>query len=142
MRKRVYTLGSSNRGREEFIELLRHYGIKKLVDVRRFPTSRFEHFKRENIERVLRENGIEYLYLGEQLGGYRKKGYQHYTKTKDFRLGLERLMEIAGDNNTAIMCCERLPWRCHRRFIGRELASRGWMVVHVIDKDRTWIQGV
>jgi len=106
--------------------------------VRRFPTSKFEHFKRENLERELTKEGIEYFYLGKQLGGYRKGGYQHYVETKDFHVGLKGLMEIAKDNNAAIMCREKLPWRCHRRFIGEELTSRDWKVVHIIDKNKTW----
>ena len=49
----VYTLGTSNRGIDEFISILKAYGIELVVDVRRFPTSKFEHFKKENIERRL-----------------------------------------------------------------------------------------
>jgi len=82
----IYTLGSSTRTKEEFLRLLQHFGIRKVADVRRFPTSRFQHFQQP----------------------------------------------------TAILCAERFPWKCHRRFIGVELARRGWRVVHIIDEERTW----
>jgi hypothetical protein len=34
------------------------------------------------------------------------------------------------------LCAERLPERCHRRFIARSLEERGWQTVHLIDADR------
>ena len=41
----VYTLGTSTRGSEEFADLLVANNIDMVVDVRRFPTSRFDHFR-------------------------------------------------------------------------------------------------
>ncbi len=134
----IFTLGTSNRTPEEFIALLRHYGVRLLADVRRFPTSRFEHFKREHLAKLCRNAGVEYLYLGDELGGYRSGGYTAYMETEAFRAGLEKLEALAREKPTAVTCSERLPWRCHRRFIGRALADRGWHVRHVIDLDREW----
>ncbi len=34
----IFTLGTSTRSPEEFLALLKHYRIEKVVDVRRFPT--------------------------------------------------------------------------------------------------------
>lgn len=71
---KIYTIGHSNRGIEELLSLLRAYRIKLLVDVRAFPVSRkYPHFSRENIQQDLSQAGIEYLWLGKELGGYRKK---------------------------------------------------------------------
>ena len=47
--KLVYTLGTSTRSPEEFIELLREHSVVVVVDVRRFPSSQFEHFCREKL---------------------------------------------------------------------------------------------
>ena len=66
----IYTLGTSTRSEEEFIALLRHCRIETVVDVRSFPQSRFEHFTRENLERVLGAQGFSYVYLGKELGGF------------------------------------------------------------------------
>jgi len=134
----VYTVGSSNRKAEEFLNLLKIYGIKVLVDVRSFPTSKFEHFKRGILEEILLEKGIEYFYLGEELGGYRKGGYEKHMVTEKFQSGLVELLRIAGLKQTAIMCAERFPWKCHRRFISQELEKKGWSVVHIIDEKRIW----
>lgn len=135
----IYTLGSSNRSAEEFLELLRYYGIQALVDVRRFPTSHYPHFRREELADLVKGAGLEYHYLGQELGGYRSGGYENYTTTPDFGLGLERLEALAAERRVAVMCAERLPWRCHRRFIGLALKGRGWGIKHIIDVGRLWV---
>lgn len=137
--KLVYTLGTSTRAGEEFIELLSNHDVEVVVDVRRFPSSRFEHFRREKLERLLLEAGIDYIHMGEELGGYRRGGYQDFTTTSEFQSGLQKLEEIARKRSTAIICAERFPWRCHRRFIALELEKRGWQVSHIIDKGRNWV---
>jgi len=138
-KKNIFTLGSSTRSAQEFLDLLAHYQIEAIVDVRRFPTSRFDHFIRENLALLLEENGIAYLYLGEELGGYRNGGYEAYMESEEFEAGLERLQGVAQKKRVAIMCSERLPWKCHRRHIGRALQERGWEVQHLIDLGRVWI---
>ena len=62
--KLIYTLGTSTRSREEFIKLLSSHGVAVVVDVRRFLSSRFEHFRREKLEGLLSEAGIDYIYMG------------------------------------------------------------------------------
>ena len=136
--KSIYSIGSSTRGPREFVELLKAYKIETLADVRRFPTSRFEHFVEENLERILKGAGIEYIFLGDELGGMRRTGYEDYTTTEDFKEGVSKLEEIAEDKRTAFMCAERLPWKCHRRFIGFALRERGWRVIHIIEEKRVW----
>lgn len=135
----VYTLGTSTRSPKEFIELLLSHGVEVVVDVRKFPSSRFEHFYQENLARLLSEMGIDYVYMGVELGGYRRGGYQKFTTTSEFQLGLQKLEEIARKRKTVIVCAERFPWRCHRRFISLELEKLGWQVNHVIDKERDWL---
>lgn len=105
----IYSLGSSTRELPEFLDLLGAYDIQSLVDVRRFPTSRFEWFKKEHLAKVCQEAGLKYFYLGQELGGYRKGGYEEYTKSLEFRKALEELKKIAASKRTAFMCSERFP---------------------------------
>ena len=128
---KIYTLGTSTRSAEEFVSLLSSLGAEAVADVRRFPSSRYEHFKRENLARLLQEAGLAYIYLGEEMGGYRRGGYESFLDSEQFRQGLEQLEAV-------IICAERLTWRCHRRFIGAELQRRDWEVIHVIDHNRMW----
>lgn len=135
--KRIFTIGHSNRNLEELAHILRHYGVKVLVDVRHFPRSgRNPHFNKEVLEIKLSETDIEYEWL-EDLGGFRKCGYEEYTKTEQFSNSLKMLAGTASKKNTAFMCAE-LDWRaCHRRYIASELQKTGWKVVHILDRNRT-----
>ncbi|MCS7124190.1 MAG: DUF488 domain-containing protein [Candidatus Bathyarchaeota archaeon] len=130
----VWTIGHSNRSINTFLELLKEHEIQVLVDVRSFPTSKIEHFKRESMEKWLPENGIEYVWLGKELGGYRKGGYRRHMRTKVFGEGIKKLVEIAIQKRTCIMCMEANPKYCHRRFIAAHLERKGAHVVHVIAK--------
>ena len=134
----IYTLGTSDREMEEFIDLLKIYDIQVLIDVRRFPTSKFEWFKRKNLPRALAKRMIGYVFLGNELGGYRKEGYDAHLSSEDFQKGLEKIESIAIYDRVAIICSERMPWKCHRWLIARILKERGWEVLHIIEEDRLW----
>ena len=136
--KSIYTIGTSNRSIEDFMEILKTYGIKCVIDVRRFPTSKFKHFKRENLANQLESSGYHYDHLGEHLGGYRSGGYENYMKTDPFQKTLDRVEKMAEKESSVIVCAERLPWRCHRRFIAHELVKRGLKVVHILEKNKIW----
>ena len=71
---RIYTVGHSTRALAELIGVLKAHGIELLADIRSFPASaRHPQFNKENLEQALRQSGIEYFWLGRELGGYRKK---------------------------------------------------------------------
>ncbi len=132
-------MGTSNRSLEEFLEILRHWSMGQVVDVRRFPTSsRYPWFHKESLARALVEAGVIYVPMGEELGGYRKGGYQAFTQTEVFREAISRLESLALQAPTALLCAERLPWRCHRLIISKILEAKGWQVTHILDKGRTW----
>jgi len=134
----IYSLGTSTRSKAEFTGLLQSHGIEMVIDVRRFPSSRIEHFKQQPLVRLLAEAQIDYLYLGEELGGYRSGGYRAFTATSEFEQGIDIVERMAAQKRSAILCAERLPWRCHRRFITSELQKRGWQITHIIDEKQTW----
>ncbi|KPJ53925.1 hypothetical protein AMJ39_02760 [candidate division TA06 bacterium DG_24] len=136
----VYSLGTSTRSFDEFARILATYGIETVVDVRRFPTSKYDHFRIDQFSRLLADRGVEYIYLGESLGGYRKGGYRDYACSVEFRRGVEQLGQLASERTTAIVCAELLPWRCHRRYISRALETRGWRVIHLLDERRAYRQ--
>ena len=136
---RIWTIGHSNRSIEVFLELLREHSIQVLADVRSFPTSKIEYFRREEMERWLPENGVEYVWLGKELGGYRKGGYKRHMRTKLFREGVKKLLEIAKQNRTCIMCMEKNPKYCHRRFLSAYLERKGVEVIHIIEKGQASI---
>ena len=64
------SIGHSTHPLEGFVGLLRQHRVEVVVDVRTSPFSRFNpQFNRDNLLLGLREAGIRYLFLGEELGG-------------------------------------------------------------------------
>jgi uncharacterized protein (DUF488 family) len=137
--KRIFTLGTSNRSEEDFIEIILSYGINTVADVRSFPRSKILTFTQEYLADLLRREGLKYSFLGPELGGLRKGAYSAYTETDEFKLGIDKLEEIAAVGTVVIICAEKFPWKCHRRWIAKELHHRGWTVEHIIDKGKVWI---
>jgi uncharacterized protein (DUF488 family) len=136
----VLTVGHSTREQEDFIALLKAYGVKRLVDVRAIPRSRHNpQFNREQIGPALRRVGIGYLHM-PALEGLRHaqpssfntawrnagfRGFADYMQTPEFARGLLRLMKLARLERTAIMCAEAVSWRCHRSLIADALLAHG-----------------
>lgn len=144
----VHTIGHGNRAADEFVALLQQARIERLVDVRAFPASRrHPQFAREALERALAEARIEYLWEGVALGGRRRpapgspnsalrnasfRAYADHMMRSAFQEGLERVIRLAGEKPTAIMCAERLPWHCHRYLIADSLVARDIPVLHIV----------
>ncbi len=157
----VFTVGHSNMTEDEFLELLEGHGIRTIVDVRTSPYSRFApHFNQRELRSALRNRGIAYAFGGEKLGGrpsdpalYKDgvipEGHADYLNLVDypavarqpwFREGVERLLELAADAPTAMMCSEEDPNRCHRHhLVAQALLKRGVVVRH-IRKDGSFVK--
>ena len=148
----IYTIGHSTRTLDELVAALRGHGITTLVDIRSFPMSRrLPHFNRESLETELPRCGIACVWLKE-LGGRRKKirddspntglrndsfrNYADYMMTEEFAAGIDRLVEIAERGSTAIMCAERVWFRCHRMLVSDYLTAHGHIVLHIDDEKR------
>jgi uncharacterized protein (DUF488 family) len=137
--KLIYTLGTDRRTEEEFAELLDAYQIRAVVDVRRFPTSKLEYFRQEALRQTLQGLGVAYYWMGPGLGGFRKGGYEAYSRTEEFQQAIGALEEIAlREAPAVVLCAERFPWKCHRRWIARELQRRGWRIRHILEVGRVW----
>ncbi|WP_160688459.1 DUF488 domain-containing protein [Clostridium sp. C2-6-12] len=149
----VYTIGHSNLLAEDFIALISKYNIERVIDIRSVPYSKYySQFNTEILSLILKEKGIKYSYDGERLGGrisdtscYLNKqlptrktnvaeliNYE-VLKTKDwFNKGINNLIELAQNENIAIMCSEENPERCHRNLlVGRRLLELGIKVYHI-----------
>jgi uncharacterized protein (DUF488 family) len=133
----IYTIGHSTRSFEDFLKILKKYGINLVIDVRRFPSSKkFPWFNKENLEKELEENKIKYIHF-PQLGGYRKEGYENFSKSKEFADEIKNLIKIIENKIAVIMCAELLFFRCHRRYISEALVNLGYKVVHIYDENKT-----
>lgn len=134
----IYTLGTDLRSAEDFIEVLLAYEIRAVIDVRSFPKSRMSHFSKDPLAELLKSNGIAYNFFGKELGGFKKGGYAAYITTEEFSNGVGMIESVAEETVSVIICSEKFPWKCHRKWISRELQHRGWSVEHIIDKGKVW----
>jgi uncharacterized protein (DUF488 family) len=145
----ILTIGHSNHDIGRFCELLQEQGVVMLVDVRSQPFSRYAgQFNRDSLEGSLQSRGIGYEFMGDRLGGrpaeshfYDEAGRVRYgamAESEWFRAGLERLIDLAGQARTAIMCGEGDPTECHRRLlVGRALQREGVRIVHILPNGTT-----
>ena len=147
MPKQIWTIGHSTHTSNELVAMLKSFDIQVLADIRRFPGSRkFPQFNKDNLEKMLPENGIEYLHF-EDLGGRRKplpdsrntawrldafKGYADYMETENFKKAIIELEKVAEKKRVAFMCSEAVWWSCHRSLVSDYLKSKSWGVQHIM----------
>jgi len=145
----LYTIGHSTRSIEDFVALLKQYGIKEIVDIRTIPMSRHNpQFNEDVLKLSLRQAHIRYKHI-KKLGGLRHpkkdsinlgwrnrsfRGFADYMATAEFAEGVTELEKIMGARKTAIMCAEAVPWRCHRSLIGDALNKKGWIVQDIMSR--------
>ena len=139
----IWTVGHSRHEVSALVDLLRRPGIEVVADVRSHPSSRHNpQFNRNSLRSSLLAAGIDYVFLGQELGGrppepelHDARGrvlYAEVAKSERFAAGLERLLTGATRYRVAILCSEENPENCHRRLlVGRVLADRGITVLHI-----------
>ena len=143
----VFTIGHSTRSGEEFIGLLREFGVRLLIDVRRFPLSRrHPQFNKEELAAALAQAGIGFRHE-DVLGGRRSprrdspntawrnaqfRGYADHMDTPAFREAVADIVARAQNTVQAVMCAEAVPWRCHRNLLADALVARGLEVRHIL----------
>lgn len=148
----IWTIGHSTRTIEEFVELLRNDRIEAIADIRRFMGSRkFLQFDQDALCDSLHAAGIEYVPIPE-LGGRRRgksdshntvwrnasfRAYADHMETDEFKRGIEKLLTLARDKRTAIMCAEAVWWRCHRALVSDYLKAKGIRVIHILGPTST-----
>lgn len=139
----LYSIGHSNHSLQHLLDLLHEHDIEVLVDVRSVPSSRYSpHFSQTPLQRALTQAGVEYVFMGRELGGRPKDAdfydtagkvlYARVARLPSFQEGVNRLAESFTDKRAAIMCSEEDPAVCHRHLlIGRVLAEQGLPLLHI-----------
>ena len=140
--KAVFTIGHSNHPLDGFLALLLQHGITALADVRSAPHSRrHPHFNRKALAAALETRGIDYVFLGGELGGrprdpalyeHGRVSYERVLRTEPFQAGIGRVLRGATRHSIALMCAEREPLDCHRTLlVARVLDLRGLKIRHI-----------
>lgn len=130
----IYTIGHGRHPFAYFLELLRRYDIQFVCDVRSVARSRWPQYNGLVLQELLNENGIGYEHLPET-GGKTK------PRPEDLARGIDRIMEIASEVRTAIMCSESQPLsqhkqpraNCHRvGMLAPMLKAKGATIIHIL----------
>lgn len=139
----LYTIGHSNHKTEDFIALLKRYGVNCVADVRSAPYSRYcPQFNKDALAAALRATGIEYMFLGRELGGLPddptcyKDGcvdFRRVAEREEFKQGIERLIADIPKRRIALMCAEKDPLQCHRTIlVSRHLKKHNICIKHIL----------
>ena len=135
---KLLTIGHSNHSLDKLAGLLKAHGVLTLVDVRTAPYGRYHvQFNRGPLEQALGQYGLAYVFEGDSLGGrpsdpacyksgvlpgedadyLHEVDYSEVMKRPWFVRGIQRLLDLAGREPTAILCSEENPARCHRHHL-------------------------
>lgn len=144
MQDQIYTIGHSTHSLEHFISLLKKAGITAIADVRSIPFSRhMPHFNKQELKVVLKDIGIEYSFLGNQLGARPedqscyvngKADFRKIASKQWFKEGLSRVLKGSAKYNIALMCAEKDPLDCHRNIlVAKNLQDNGATIFHILD---------
>jgi uncharacterized protein (DUF488 family) len=63
-------------------------------------------------------------------------------QTSEFDAGLQRLIKLARQKRSALMCAEAVPWRCHRSLIADALTVLGICVEDIMSKNRSQLHSL
>ncbi|MCA1590500.1 MAG: DUF488 domain-containing protein [Acidobacteria bacterium] len=134
----IHTIGHGRHSFDYFLELLNQHKIRFLCDVRSVARSRWPQFNGFVLQELLRENDIGYEHLPETGGKFK-------PVPKDLTRGIDRIIEIASDVRTVIMCSESQPLsqhkipraNCHRvGMLAPLLKAKGARVIHLLPDGR------
>lgn len=140
----LYTIGHSAHAIKRLIELLSIHSISTIADVRSLPYSRYNpQFNREPLKNVLGQAGIEYVFMGKELGARTpvtecyidgRVQFDRVARTGLFRTGLERLRSGIDSYNICLLCAEKDPIACHRMIlVCRNIRADGVRIRHILE---------
>lgn len=142
--KDIYTIGYSCFEIDNFINVLKKYNIKCLIDVRSNPYSKYHSdYNKPNLQNVLNSSGIIYRNYKLEFGAHQEgleyytDGYldfSKYTKSEPFLDGIRMVESGMKMNYTfVLMCAEKDPSTCHRNImIGRKFHDLGYIVKNIL----------
>ena len=134
--KKIFTIGSSRRTAEEFFELLKSEGVKKIIDVRLNNTSQLLAFaKYPDIEYFTKEI-LHGEYFHDKQFAPSEKILVRYKKNQidwdDYETEFSALMDYrdidtyiadkySTQENYCLLCSEPTPEYCHRRLVAEKI---------------------
>ncbi|MBW2730860.1 MAG: DUF488 domain-containing protein [Deltaproteobacteria bacterium] len=135
---RLFTIGHARHTLERFFSLLHGHSIQVVVDVRAKPSSRpARHFNKAELQQALAARGINYLYLGKDLGANPADVTDdnlRAAREHAYAAALERVLDLSRRAKVALLGAEEDPAGCHRYALlapDLEARSEGGQVWHL-----------
>lgn len=136
MRRTLYTIGYEGAEIGQFLDTLVACGIEQVLDIRDVPVSRKRGFSKSALMAALAERDIRYKHikaLGDPKPGreaMRRGDYQAFVEIFSDHLlsgpaqqAVREVIERASKHVSALLCFERSPKECHRRFVAGEIQA-------------------
>jgi uncharacterized protein (DUF488 family) len=140
---RIFTIGYEGATQGEFLAALEAAGVRRVIDVRAVPNSRRPGFSKTPLRNALAEAGIDYVHLralGTPADGRAAaRAGRHADMARIYAGQLElpeamaegaRLLDLAAERPSALLCFEREPAECHRTLLLDAVAANA-EVVHL-----------
>jgi uncharacterized protein (DUF488 family) len=138
---RIFTIGYEATTMGDFIAALKGARVERVIDVRALPLSRRPGFSKTPLRGALDEAGIDYVHLralGTPAAGReaaRKGRHAELERIYSGQLELPeaiaeaaRMLELAREKPTALLCYEREPSGCHRSLLLAAVAPQAEVV--------------
>src|SRR3954465_15878283 len=140
---RIFTIGYEGTTVAEFVAALQTAGVERVIDVRALPLSRRPGFSKTPLSGALAEAGIEYVHLKAlgtpSEGRTAARAGRHSDLERIYAGQLElpeamvqsaRMLELAAEKPSTLLCMEREPAHCHRALLLNAVAPKA-DVVHL-----------
>ena len=124
---KIFTIGYEGATQAELIVALAGAGVERVIDVRAVPLSRKPGFSKNVLAAGLEEAGIDYVHLkalgtppaGREAARKRQMAvfervYAAQLETVEAGVDAARMMALAEEKPSALLCFERDPKACHR----------------------------
>ncbi|MDE4176455.1 DUF488 domain-containing protein [Phaeobacter sp. PT47_59] len=146
--KELFTIGYEGSTVDDLIATLLALKIEVLADVRELPLSRKKGLSKNKLAERLAEVGISYCHFRElgdpkegrdaaKSGNYAEfeRVFLNHISTETAQTALQKLLKVAGQRKTCMMCFERCATHCHRSYIA-DLAAKEDFLVFNLAADR------
>jgi uncharacterized protein (DUF488 family) len=123
----IFTIGYEKATQDELVAALQEAGVERVIDVRAVPMSRKPGFSKNVLAAGLKQAGIDYVHLkalGTPAEGREaaRKGrhaemeriYAAQLDTPEAAAQGARMIALAEEKPSALLCFERDPAHCHR----------------------------
>ena len=131
----IVSIGYEGRRLSDFVDLLRAWGVRRVLDIRELPLSRRPDFRKGALTRSLASAGIEYVHIRAAGNPFRKMKADTEACLRAYRGHLRRTPAVIpfverslGSEPVALLCFEREHDRCHRSVLLREMEESGMRV--------------